>query len=517
MKLYDWQKECLTAWEKNNYHGIVNVVTGAGKTIFALSAMELLNTRLNGHLRIKIVVPVLPLVNGWSLAIHDHFPRLFSHDARPGIFTGERKDALNRKCMIYTINSARYNLARHILSDINNGFSVLIIADECHHYSSPENKKIFDFLRQPDFRPDKYFSLGLSATPQAAAGYHSVLVPSLGPEIYRYNFSDAVKAATVSPFCVYQIALSFSASELSEYDEISRKLILTRNTLYKEHPYLKKTDHADFFAQLKRIIQAEGEDSPAAAFLMLSYQRQRLTQNADSRISCAADLIASLPFAERILIFSEKISQAEQLYSLLCAQYPNQVGIYHSEMTQNIRKITLDNFRCGNLRMIVSCKALDEGVDVPDASVGIILSGTAVSRQRIQRLGRILRKSPQKKRACLYYLYIKESSEENAFLPDQEHPLTICNLSYNAHSHTFCHPFYEEAAAKLLSDFRAKKIDKNTEKELRTCIAEGLVRSDWLLPPSVFDQKIQHARSRHERNYWFCMKKLAPLTKSPSP
>lgn len=48
--------------------------------------------------------------------------------------------------MIYVINSARYTLSRHILRDINMGYAVLLIADECHHYASAENRKIFEFL-----------------------------------------------------------------------------------------------------------------------------------------------------------------------------------------------------------------------------------------------------------------------------------------------------------------------------------------------------------------------------------
>lgn len=78
---------------------------------------------------------------------------------------------------------------------------------------------------------------------------------------------------------------------------------------------------------------------------------------------------------------------------------------------------TLERFRNSEILILITCKALDEGIDLPDVEIGIILSGTGMERQRLQRLGRILRKSEGKESACLYYLFVKESMEEKSYVP----------------------------------------------------------------------------------------------------
>ena len=75
------------------------------------------------------------------------------------------------------------------------------------------------------------------------------------------------------------------------------------------------------------------------------------------------------------------------------------------------RREILKKFRDGEYKAIASSQVLDEGIDVPDASVGVIISGTGSSREFIQRLGRILRPAPGKERAILYELVSAGTSE----------------------------------------------------------------------------------------------------------
>ncbi|VUT25568.1 MAG: hypothetical protein MASP_01050 [Candidatus Methanolliviera sp. GoM_asphalt] len=69
----------------------------------------------------------------------------------------------------------------------------------------------------------------------------------------------------------------------------------------------------------------------------------------------------------------------------------------------------MKNFKTGRYRLIVTSKVLDEGVDVPEASIGIILSGSGSRREFIQRLGRILR--PKRKAAILYEIVSRKTTE----------------------------------------------------------------------------------------------------------
>ena len=183
-------------------------------------------------------------------------------------------------------------------------------------------------------------------------------------------------------------------------------------------------------------------------------------------------------------------------------------------MSPLARKNALARFHDGSSRILVSCRALDEGIDVPDATVGIVLSGASVNRQRIQRLGRILRRQKEKYFACLYYLYIWESADDSAFLPDQEEKFTVCNLSYNSGENIFCHPSYENTAASLLKITEKNHVDKILLNEMRRCISVGLVRSDWLLPVDICSEQIKKAKNQREKNYWICMKQMAKLSGS---
>ena len=80
-ELYDWQEECLERWFEHNGRGIVQAVTGSGKTLLALSAMDRLNQKLNGSLRVKIVVPTGALMRQWNQALREYLAAAPSNDS----------------------------------------------------------------------------------------------------------------------------------------------------------------------------------------------------------------------------------------------------------------------------------------------------------------------------------------------------------------------------------------------------------------------------------------------------
>lgn len=509
MKLYDWQKGCLRAWKENGFRGIAHVVTGGGKTVMALYAARLLEKSCPFPLRVRVVVPTISLARQWRSAMLRHLPACACGSESPGQWGGGRKDSPDTRYMVYVVNSARDALAGHIQSDLKQGRGVLLIADECHHYASPENRNIFQFIESGRAYMDRYFSLGLSATPQTA-GYETVLVPALGKEICHYGFAEAARARTVSRFFVYQIALSFLAGENAEYTSLSSGMSLLLKQLTKESPFLADMPPGAFFAFLSQQA-ARDEDCAAARFLKITLARSQITYMAAARSACALDLIGELGLSRQILIFGERIQQADAVWERLERRFPGRAGRYHSALPPDVRRNVLERFRTGELRILITCRALDEGIDVPAASVGIILSGTSVSRQRIQRLGRILRKSGEKSAACMYYLYVKEAAEESAFLADAGDSFPVCSLSYEFYSHTFIHPGYEAAAAAVLEDARRQGISGPPLKEIRRCLQAGLIRPDWLLSAEEIEERIAQADGRKERNYWVCVREMRRL------
>jgi ATP-dependent helicase YprA (DUF1998 family) len=210
----------------------------------------------------------------------------------------------------------------------------------------------------------------------------------------------------------------------------------------------------------------------------------------------------------RVLVFCERIAQAEETAAMLRRNLGSGVGIYHSDLSASARARNLERFRTGEISVLVSCRCLDEGIDVPEARFGIVLSGSAVSRQRIQRLGRIIRTAPGKENACLYYIYIRQSADDAAFLPGLEQCETF-GLRYYARERSFSNEPYELAASELLS--RAEGLEPSRRRELRDCLTEGQTRADCLLPSAAQERHIRAAATIHERNYWRCMKKIGAM------
>ena len=507
MKLYAWQQECLKAWEANRCRGIAHVVTGAGKTILALNAMDLF-LAYYPDARIRIVVPTVALAQQWQTALLHHVK---DPDFRPGFFGSGVKSSEDRRVLIYIVNSARDSLARHVRRDFSLGRHVLLICDECHHYQSPGNRQIFGFLDSPFARGEQYAALGLSATPFGTA-HDEVLTEALGPEIYRYDTCAAVGDGIVTPFTVGEIAVSFLPGEKKVYQELSLELMLLLKKLLKAHPELERLSPSAFMKAVTRLAHAANMDpeNPAAAFLLTSWKRKEISVLADARILCGLMLIGQLPAHDRVLVFCERISQAEHFARAVRKKHGNICSIYHSGLSGAARNRNMADFRENRTRILIACRCLDEGLDVPDASVGIVLSSSAVARQRVQRLGRILRCADGKHAACLYYLYIQESAEDSAFLPGLNAGKCF-SLRFDSQDRSFENDLYVYAAMDLMHKAASAGLSAAQQKELRSCLTEGLARADYLLDPDIQRRLARTAPSRHLRNYWQTMLKIGAV------
>lgn len=520
-KLYQWQEECLKRWEGSGKRGIVQAVTGSGKTRLALEAIRQLREELQGNLRIKIVVPTGELMRQWNRRLREYLTAGGKETAPGsiGLRGGGYRDPLDRSYMIYVINSARYELAREILSELKNGDNVLMIADECHHYGSEQNRLIFEFL--PYVKPymGKFFSLGLTAT-MPFGEERDYLVSVLGKVVYSYSMKQASAYRTVCPYDVYHISLSFQKDERMEYDDLTDRMQLLFRKLKKRFPELGYMNRKESFELLRKVAgESKGREADAAVlYLKLSYKRKSLVCLASERCDCACELMKRLGISRKVIIFGERIYQAEQLYRLLEKEYPGRVGRYHSQMGEQANKNTIERFREGTLRVLIACKAIDEGIDIPDAEIGIILSGTSAQRQKIQRLGRILRNQKSKDCASLYYLHIADNVEENCFLPDEKGTFSF-ELEYIGEEKRFCHPAYDELAQKVLEEtsFDDTQAQEEKRREAVRCLELGCVHADWMMECDELEQKIKRSRYMRERNYWICMKKIAGYRKATQP
>lgn len=499
-KPFVWQRECLNRWLSNHGRGTVRVVTGAGKTylavqsIAALAKSPLLAPGM--PLRVKIVVPKTFLVHQWANVLKTEL-RLTGQ--RIGYYYGGHKNRSERDIMIYVVNSARYALSRHIMGDLRDGYSVLLIADECHHYGSEENARIFDFIPLLGAAATRFFSLGLSATPET---FDRGLEQNLGREIFEYGFTEALNAKIISDFSIFRVGVDFSTDELADYTEFTTIITRCLSRLKGICPALRHADSASFFALLQRLTSDRNQSTASLAQSALAnlYKRRETVYLAEARIPCVVELIGRLRADARIIVFGERIEAADRLYRQLARDFPGQVGHYHSQLSPEEKRLALGRYQNSEIRILVSCKALDEGLNVPQTDVGIILSETASARQRIQRLGRILRRSDENRTACLYALFVRQAAEE----PDRLGDLDASELTYNSARREFSSLPYDSLCSKVLAQQLSRGTPEKLLCELRQNMRLGIVRSDFLLPEPDCQARADAATGA-EKNYWITM------------
>lgn len=503
-KLFPWQEECLESWNHAGRHGIISVVTGAGKTFFALNAAKRMISSDKVRLHVRIVVPTIALAYQWRSAILE----TIGYETRIGFYFGDVHSDTSLPWMIYVINSARYALSRHVLEDMKNQTGVLLIADECHRYGSKENRKVFDFMKDRRYRPELYYSIGLSATPSCQY-LEDVLIPALGKVIYIYTLGQAVQEKTVSDFSVSRVRLSLNAEEQLRYMRLTRSIMTLIKVVRALHPEFGELAQAVFFQRIRAIAKKEGKQSREQKLIDLTDQRRILCYLAEARVKCVVDLIRNLPENGRILVFCEMIEQANLLVAVLREEGILKVGRFHSGMTPEARKITLERYRDHEIRILVCCTALDEGLDVPDTSYGIVVSCSSAARQRIQRLGRILRRSENKHLAGLYYLYLDRTMEDSSYIEDISGNHPVCSMKYSAQERNFICPVYLELSEKLLSG------DGNTEESrmmiLRKNLMKGHVRNDWMMKPEMLRMLSDGTNEPEEKDYWTAMEYISRL------
>lgn len=413
----------------------------------------------------------------------------------------------DKPVMIYVINSARYTLSFHLLNILKQNNPVLLIADECHHYASTENRKIFSFLQSLDEQQKKnFFALGLSATPQVS-GFDAYLAPSLGPLIYTYGFSEAMADRVINQVVIYNIALRMTEEQTQEYEELSAMIKNTLRNLTRLAPYLAKLNSSTFFVEVQKLclVQNTRIADTANRLMNLFYQRRALVYEAPQRLDCALSLIMLLDKKSKIIIFGERISQSELLYERLKHRFPNQVAQYHSDLGETEKILALRRYRSGEARILVSCKALDEGLDIPSADVGIVLASTSVQRQRIQRLGRILRLQEDKGKASLFYLCLDQTVEDNELLDQGIIHVQEWYLTYTDH---FTHAEYDDLSANLLNAMTKKQ--KQIEG-IDAILDAGRVRNDWFDDPELLQKKALTAKNPTMQRYYSCMRTLSLL------
>lgn len=363
-ELRQWQKDAMQLWKENQFRGCIEVATGGGKTTFALAAFEEL-LRNKPDLRILVVVPTTALADQWLVNFEED---LGFDESQIKMITSSDFE-LDAPVNIVIINTARS--FEGFYADSNN---IFLVVDECHRSGSEENSKALF--------ANTYASLGLSATPfrEFDDGFHSFIEPILGKVIFSYSLDDAIRDGVLTSLSVTNIRIPLLQSEQQEYDSLTAK-----------------------------IGRAFGQNADQSIIDSLLRNRSRLYNNAFYRVPTILSILENYR-GTRTLVFLESIHAAEEALKTLDAHH-HSVCIYHSRLSDSVRRLNLKLFRRGVFDILIACRALDEGFNVPEARVAIIGAGTSSKRQRVQRMGRVLRSMSGKDNAEVLTIYATDVEE----------------------------------------------------------------------------------------------------------
>jgi superfamily II DNA or RNA helicase len=415
IKLYDWQEECVSRWLQDR-RGTIKVVTGAGKTVLALAIIERLQAQ-NPDLYVAIVVPTIVLQEQWYKAILRNSNLPASALGRLG---GGHSDAYKGdvRILLCVLKSASERLPA-LVKKTRVGTNLLLVVDECHRAGSPDMSKVF--------RTERAYNLGLSATPEREDHLEygigdedqqyntSLLGRELGPIIYEMNVQEALTQGILPKFEIHHYGLPLSEVERERYESLSRRLRDVTTEL-REVGHQHGFHDTNITRRAQSLVDRDDQlGIVARQYIALVNERKRLLYNADLRSRATIEILKER-FRKnpdtRAILFHESIESVMQLYYELLQQgFP--VTVEHSMLTEGLREESIALFRQGIAKIILSAKSLIEGFNVPETDIAIIVASSASVRQRIQTIGRVLRRSKDSdKIATIYVLYMHDTVDE---------------------------------------------------------------------------------------------------------
>ncbi len=362
------QQEALEAWKISGRRGVVVLPTGAGKSYLALLAMiEVQRSSL-------VVAPTIDLMNQW----YDLLTSSFHEEV--GILGGGYHEV--RDLTVTTYDSASMHMERY-----GNRFGLLIF-DEVHHLPGETYRYAAEFAITP-------YRLGLTATPERADGRHVLLDTLVGPVVYEKGIRE-MTGTHLAEYSIKRMEVEMVAEEVTEYQ--TARAAFTR---FLEAKNLK-LGSLEGWRNFVRLSSRSSEGRQA----MLAYQRSRkIALSTSAKLELLESLLKRHAH-DRVLIFT---NDNEAVYTI--SQEFLIPAITHQTKTRE-RKEILEGFNNGEYPALVTSKVLNEGVNIPDANMAIILSGSGSIREHVQRLGRILRRR-EGKQALLYEIIAKDTIEHH--------------------------------------------------------------------------------------------------------
>ena len=390
-----WQREALASWRGQGCRGVVEAVTGTGKTMVGLaSAREELERRG----QVAVIVPTRELQAQWQRLFEPMMPA----GTTLGLLGNGHDDGLSaHDAVVAVVNSARLAC----LAPRRPGG--LLIADECHRYGSAENHLALD--------PAYPRRLGLSATfARPDDGHLTWLTPYFGPTCYRLGYERALADDVIAPFEVVLVGVHLDGQERGEYDDACTLMSAARARLVGRCG-VPAEPIGTFLAHVALLARtSDGDDGLAARqYLRAMQDRRRVLDDTPAKTAVLAGLVPAIQRADRTLVFTQSIAAAERVESTIGPQ-GIAVRAIHSEHSPARRRELMQRFALGDVTVLAAPQVLDEGIDVPAADLAIVLGASRSRRQMVQRMGRILRAKADGRPARFVVVFAAATVEDPA-------------------------------------------------------------------------------------------------------
>ena len=361
-----FQTEAITAWNAARGRGVVVLPTGAGKTHVATMAID------QKRRSTLVVTPTLDLVRQWYDVLRATF------GVTVGVVGGGDHDV--RPLTVTTYDSAYLHMER-----FGARFG-LVVFDECHHLPSPTYALAARLCIAP-------YRLGLTATPERADGLEAKMDVLVGPTVYRRDIQE-LAGEWLAEYETVRLDVELTPEERAEHDD---ERAIYREFLAK-HAIRMSTPRGFGEFVMRASRSAEGRRA------MRAYRRQREIAFAASAKLAYVEHLLDLHKDDRTILFTQDNATAH----LIARRFLVPVITHQTRVTE--RSEILAGLAEGRYAAIATSKVLNEGVDVKEANVAIILSGSGSVREHVQRLGRILRKKDDKF-ALLYEIVTARTTE----------------------------------------------------------------------------------------------------------
>ncbi|GHT55585.1 DNA repair helicase [Spirochaetia bacterium] len=396
LSLYQWQQKAYQQWANCGYQGIIEAVTGAGKTRIAHKAIF---EHINRGWKILIIVPNIELQTQWYNDLVDLLGERDDLRRLGNGYHGQRYPDPNWKILIAVVNSA-------IGKPLRCRDKGLLIADECHHYGA----KTFSAALKDCYTK----RLGLTATYERNDdGIENYLNPYFGSVCYRYGYDQALRDNVIAHFKIAFIGIKLTRQEQNEYERYNKQCIIARRRLNRYG--LGELRFGEFFKKVSELAKGASGDfnitMAASTYISNFSKRRQVLANSVVKYDFAKHFVKCIQTAERTIVFCQTQRAASKLSDIFSFHELNSQTI-NANVDQLARRKIFKAFETGKTEVITAPLLLDEGINVPSADLAIIIASSRSKRQMIQRMGRVIRRKTDRRLARIAVLYAKDTSED---------------------------------------------------------------------------------------------------------